>query len=748
MSDFENGKFDISSDEFSLEAILAEYRAEALLDGESAEHDERAENSRRIVMEAAGEVAAAELESEPIFSAPKKTEEAPEPVFEPESEPETVPEPEPEHEPESEPEYEPEPIETESALYEEPEEEYASADYPPQEQEFDDEPDGDEGEHFSAARAGEILKGGAKTFQERILLPIVAYVAALASRKKQREENAAKYPDPVSEAEEIPEMTAAKASRFYSVQARALRYRGRFALILCAILCYITFAYSSKLPLLGSLGSDIRATALMCLIIELAVMLTGLDVLANGFTGALRGEIGIETLAFLSAIISVVDTIIIAVSGNDTVGLPYCAASALSILFALWGARLHCTALRVSFGTAAQAKNPYVAASVEDVDDDCNALMKFRVPFSGFIRRAEESDICEEAYITAAPILIVASVVLAVVASAHGQFGSFFHILSALLAVSASLSGFVSFALPYSVAAKKMSRFGAAVAGYRGCEAISDAARIVVTDSDVFPAGTLSIGSIRIVEGAFTDRVIASTGSVLAASGCSISSAFTEIMRSNGFSMLSVEEFAINDGGGFTAYVQGDRVYVGTSAFMQLMGVRIPRSADSKTALYTAINGSLVGFFTIEYKPITSVQDALVSLLRGRKYPMFATRDLNINPLLLSQKFKIPTEGLDFPSFAERFEISAKEPPEDMTPAAVLTREGLAPLVEASETGTRLCKTAKLCTVISVAGSFAGLLIMFLLCWAKSYDAASAANVITFMLLWFVPVIVTSFGLS
>ncbi len=543
-------------------------------------------------------------------------------------------------------------------------------------------------------------------------------------------------------------MTAEKASRFYGAQAKTFRSRTRIAFALTAILIYITFAYDSALPLAGALGSNIRACAIMCLVIQLAVMITGLDVFTAGIMSIFRGAAAGEALCSLSCVFSILDTVIIAATGTETYGLPFCAVSSLSILFALWGAKLGSSALRISFFTAAHARSPYIISAEQDVGDGVGALMKFRVPITGFVRRSEEPDCGEEAYLTCTPLLLAASLLFSIVAAARGQFGAFFHILSALVAVSASLSSVISFSLPYCVAAKRMFKSGAAVAGWHGCLEISKAGHIVVTDSDIFPAGTLGIESIRIVEGSFTDSVISCTGSVLAASGCALASSFTELMRRNGCAMRHVENFASHEGGGFSAYVGGDQVYVGSTGFMQLMGVRLPRKGVSKTTLFTAINGSLAGFFNIQYSPIASVQDALVMMLRGKKSPLFAIRDVNITPLLIKQKFRIPAEGLDFPAFAERFAISAREAGEQTVPSAVLSREGLAPMIEASETASRLCTTARLCTILSVIGSVMGLVIMFFLCWAGSFDAASASNAVSFMLLWFVPVLALTFGLT
>ena len=126
---------------------------------------------------------------------------------------------------------------------------------------------------------------------------------------------------------------------------------------------------------------------------------------------------------------------------------------------------------------------------------------------------------------------------------------------------------------------------------------------------------------------------------------------------------------------------------------------------------------------------------------------LFAIRDFNITPLMIQQRFRMPTDGFDFPSFSERYRISAAEPSEGSPPAAVLTREGLGPLAEASERGRRLYRASRISVFISLLGSLTGLVLMFLLCLNASFDSATAGNMMTFMFLWLVPVLVVSFGL-
>ena len=169
---------------------------------------------------------------------------------------------------------------------------------------------------------------------------------------------------------------------------------------------------------------------------------------------------------------------------------------------------------------------------------------------------------------------------------------------------------------------------------------------------------------------------------------------------------------------------------------------------STRSSVYTAINGALVGIFTVEYKPVSSVQDALVLLLHSKLEPIFAIRDFNITPMMIKTKFKMPTDSFRFPAYAERYRISGAEPDSASRVAAVLAREGMGPLVDAAERGRRTYTGARAAAIVSAVGSVFGVLLLFLLCWLGAFESASASNVLIFMLLWLLPLILVVFGLE
>ncbi len=580
-------------------------------------------------------------------------------------------------------------------------------------------------------------------FKEKVLGPIIGMIAASSMRREEKRK--AEYEKRKAAPKvEVPELRADRAAAFYAAQADSIRMRSFIASALTIVLVYLSYG----LPAFGLLGSNPAVRAIVCLVLMLAVVVVGLDIFTNGLLSLVRRKPGAESLIVVSCLVTAVDAIVIALTGDTVAGLPFCAVSALSVTFALWGAYLSCKNFAMSFATAASADNPSVVMAVPGVDEQGSVLIKAKRPIDGFVRTAEAADGFENAFRIIAPILIIGSLILSLFCFiASKACDNFLHTFAACTAACASFSAVFGFAFLFSVVAKRLVRSGVAIAGYAGTADLGRIDRVLVTDTDVFPVRTLSIADISIAESARPDTVISYTGSMIAASGMGIAPIFTELMRKNACSMQKIEDFACHEGGGLVARVNGDLVYVGSSGFMQLMGIRLPKGAAAKSSVFTAINDSLSGIFAIGYKPVASVQRALVSLLRSKKEPLFAIRDFNITPMLVKQKFRLPNDRYDFPSFADRYRISSPEIEETGTVAAVFSRGGLNSVAGLATRGQKLYNRLRLSLAISLLGTIVGLVLMLALCWSGSFTSASCGNLMTFMLLWLAPTFVVSLGL-
>lgn len=604
--------------------------------------------------------------------------------------------------------------------------------------------------HASYARAGDYTAAddgtdgpARRSFQDTVLNPLMARLAAVAYRI--REHNSAVHAS--GRRRGGPRPGTGRRGRSAVLrrpgQIPALPLPGGHDRL------HPVDLHLARTAVFGVLKSSPSVAALVCLMMQLTVMLIGLDVITNGFFNLVRRTPGLESLVFLNCVFSALDAVVLAATGSDAVGLPFCAVSAFAVACCLWSALNTCRGFKSTFRTLAVDKDPYTVSADSEVVKDSITVLKSKRGTAGFIHRSEEAGPADTIYASLAPYLIAASVILGLLATIlSGDYASILHVFAAVTAPCAPFAALVAFAVPFRTAARKLARTGSAIAGWSGASDIGRSKHLIVTDKDLFTARNISIEDIRILDGAFPDKVISYTGSVIVASGSCLATVFTDLMQRNNCTLMPVESFTCNESGGLTALVNGEEVLVGSSAFMNLKGVHLPQQLNAKNAVFTSINGLFVASFKIKYVPVQSVQNALFGLLRTKIVPIFAVRDFNITPLMLSQKFKMSTDGFDFPAYSKRYAMSAAEPSDYTQTAGIVARDGLGPLVSIAGLGRQLYVTVRICVILALLCTVIGVVLMFALCAIGAFDSATVGNLLVYMGLWLVPVILLNFSLK
>lgn len=578
----------------------------------------------------------------------------------------------------------------------------------------------------------------ARSFSELVVTPFISALALIALKVQQ-----SKLPFSFSadDDEELgEELPPEKASRFYESFIGGLHIRVRIAFVLSLVLTYISFG----LPVTGAMNATAVKSA-VALILLLAVIICGLDIMTSGLIAIVHRRPNANTLITLSALFCVIDGFLAACGVKGT-KLPFCAIPALTISFSLLGSLLNCRSSRIVFNTVSSSRRPYTVTAETSVTGDGVTILKSRMTTKGFVRRTEEAGPDETVYGVMAPYLIVIALLLSLISAAVSKsFAQFAHVLSGIFVCAAPLAILLTYPLANFVSAKTLIKSGSAIAGWSGIYDIGKCRHMIITDFDLFPKGSVTISQTRIFAGMKPEKVVSLAGSMIAASGSALSPAFAELMKQGKGSLLRVENFRCHEGGGLIAMVDGVEVYCGSASFMHLMGVHLPDMFKIKNCVYVSEGDTICGMFQMEYTPVDSVREALYMLMRSDRHPVFAVRDFNITPQLLSVKYDIPTDGFDFPSFAQRYEISGAEPSEASKPAALVSREGLGAFVHLAEHAKGLYTRVRVSVMLSVMSTVIGMIVMFVLSLTGQMTVTAA---LSFLLVWLIPVLIIGFCFS
>ena len=534
------------------------------------------------------------------------------------------------------------------------------------------------------------------------------------------------------------EVNCEQASKYYGSYIHFIKYRLQISAVLLVLMAYISLGF----PIPGMLGYPPVAAA-ACMALQFTIMLLSLDVVTNGILKMVRLNLGADGLAVISCIVTSIDAAIV-VATKSFSHVPLCALSSFSLLGVAYASLLSARGFRKSLRVPAIAKKIYAITGENDVKGRDITLLKSPRSVSGFVRRTEEITPDETLFTRLSPACLALALVLSlIIAAVTRSFHEFSFILSSVLAPAVPFTALLCFALPFFIGTNKIFHSGAAIAGWSGLCDVGRSNNLIVTDKDLFPAGSIDIKAVIICGDEDARRVLSYAGTMMIASGCSAASCFAEEMEQNGCVVHSMEDYQPLSGGGMKAIIDGHVVLCGSCELMRLMNVRYPyEMVKGEYPVMLAIDGQLHGIFKMNYNPLPEVRKALVALMRSNRHPIFALRDFNITPHMLKDLFDIATDGYDFPPYAERYKITETQPSENSKIAAVVCKEGLAHLTNTADTGRSMYMAIRINLIISALSAILGMLVVFVK--ILTTGTISLSFILMFMLITALPVFLVS----
>ncbi|MBQ9980592.1 MAG: hypothetical protein IJP23_06000 [Oscillospiraceae bacterium] len=537
--------------------------------------------------------------------------------------------------------------------------------------------------------------------------------------------------------EETLGRTPQKAMKYYAKRLHGLRLRVFVTIILCLIMGYITVAGEYGLFLPAPIGANGIIRVWVTLVLQVLCGIIALDILVKGVRELIKLKIHLNTMAFVAYFSSLVHSVMY-LTGFAQWGFPMGAVVCWGMLFLLLAELQRCRGRHLSCKAASAATDPAFVVKCTGIWQE-STLSKTSGDGRDFVAQLEANDGAHKAWALISPIFIIVSIVLSVlICVAEGEFSSVFRHLSALTCAGLSLGAAMAFTSPFKKLSRRLSGRAAALAGWRGSKLVSGKESVIITDEDIFPAGSASLNGMKVVGGSSADKVLSYTASVVAASGSCLGRSFTELLNNQGIPFSQVKELSFDEEG-LSARISGNYVFVGTRNYMESRSVVFSEEIKLENAIYTAINGELAGIFAVKYGSGKAAGEAMDLILSDRKlHAVLAVRNFHLEPEYLAKKLDIPEESMEYPKLSDRLGLSEKGPVDGKV-AAALSRQGLLPFIETVVGGRRLRKAVKWNVALSAIGAAVGILIMFYLAMIGEFSAGSAANLLIYNILWAVP---------
>ena len=412
--------------------------------------------------------------------------------------------------------------------------------------------------------------------------------------------------------------------------------------------------------------------------------------------------------------------------------LPLAGAAALVIFCCQWGAFLRCESRRESFHLANLGGTPPWGVSKTEA-----GAVKQSGRIDGFYTHAMIPDPIEKGQNLLLPLLLATACVLAgVVCLSDVKPGQPFWVLTALLTAAMPLSLPVAGTLPMRLLARRLSHSGCAVAGYCGAKNVSGFRRIIITDEDLFPSGTLSLHGLKIY-GEELGRVLSYAVAVARAAGSQALPLLEQMLSDNGGHAEKLDDFRWYEEGGAGGSIHGETVLLGSAYFMRKQKVRLPKDLKVPSGLFLAVDGQLTAIFALRYQPSRNVDWALRALRRNRVIPVLAVRGCNLTPDFLRRSFKVDAKPI-YPDVQTRLTLLEKT--RAVAPAhALIYRDGLMPYAETVLGCRKLLLAVRRTGALVCLAAVAGLLLCYYLTGIGGYASLTPLRLVLFQLLWLLP---------
>lgn len=541
------------------------------------------------------------------------------------------------------------------------------------------------------------------------------------AEEEEDEEEEFEEPEP-----ELPEPPLTETLSDYRAQlsgaTKARRGAGIFTLLLCVM---AVLEHFSLLP--AAYVEDPMIRALPLLAVEAIVCAIGWRIFARTIRSLRQGKTTSGFLTMLLCLVTLLDTALYAfLPARAALSLPLPVLGAMSVYCALLGESLRLHGMYDTFRIAAIGNAPYIVTVTAG-----GAAKRMGLP-GGFSNSARASDPYSRWQSVLLPVFLAAAVVFGVLSTLETKQNALLAWNLSVMLASANLLAFpMVCTLPLKRIAARLAKSGSAVAGFSGADAIRRSNCVILTDGDLFPPGTITLGGLKVF-GEESGKVISYAATMAHASESGLSRLFDNLLASDGGFREQVEDVDFYEEGGVGGRIHGETVLFGTAGFMRKRGVNLPRNLGLKTGVFLSVDGTLIAVFAVKYMPAENVDWALHALHHSRITPVLAVRDGNITPALLKRKFGTDARAV-YPKLSTRLALSERG---GGRPYALLMREGLMPYAEVVLGSKRLCASAKRCTVLAFLAATASTLLAFYLTFVGAYSVLTPFSLLIYVLLW------------
>lgn len=532
--------------------------------------------------------------------------------------------------------------------------------------------------------------------------------------------------------------------------------------VLAGWLVYMSLGFSGILPLPDLLDPAVSGALLFC-VFYVAVLAAGLilnfTTVATGLVG-LVGEPTVDTssgLAGVAALLQAVVLIVQLLTGQPVAGTLFGCAALLLLTFNALGKRIRASAILENFRIASAGLDhsaayvldgghevAYNITSGLEEDDPSILISRPTALVKGFLRQSFSQRWSDRVSRVLGWVLLAVAALSGVLC--YLQTKDMMLAISAFagaFAIAAPLSSTLLAAMPSILLQKSTTKVGAVVPGWSAIEELGKVNVVMAQAKDVFPAGSVHLRGIKTFEKERVDLAILYAASVLV-EGCeTLRNVFLAVIQNNCEMLYKVENMLAEPSRGFSAWVEHNRVVIGTREMLQKHGISPPSLElemkfvpEGHLPVYLAVSGRLFAMFILRYTPDIEVQDTLDGLVRSGVSLLVTSGDMNVTGELIQQVYSLP-EGVV--KVMGKRELDLLEPLQSYLPESegVMTHIGsFASFIGGMRAAAGCAAAERMSVIVQIAAAALACLLCLLLAYSGSLATLAISIVILYQVGW------------
>ncbi len=365
--------------------------------------------------------------------------------------------------------------------------------------------------------------------------------------------------------------------------------------------------------------------------------------------------------------------------------------------------------------------------------------------FHSFLDIAYSQDQTETVTRLAAPVVILAGIIMAVISYMLFVPSIFVSvsIFAAMGTVCAPFAATLAANLPMASLRSRLSKWGAMVPGYESVDQFGNADSVVLGCSDLFPKGSIELHGIKIFQKNRIDEAILDAASVICGCDSTLRPIFFEMIGGRAEILKKVETINYEDGMGLSAWVDGKRVLIGNRELMKHHGIDIPSldyeakyTVDRRQLLYLSNSGELTAMYVLTYNGDDTVAEALNRLVKSDINLIVSSTDPNVTAEKIDEIYGYPTDLVKVLPAKLQNEMATLTRPQQAT-KCYAAHNGTAAAIICLLRGTRQCgKAINTATLMLMASIILGFAITAFLAFMQSMNQMSWLAVIVYQIFW------------